>query len=115
MAQSTTQILLPQTAYSGDNVVLGSKVPAAAYYIASADLQTLTWNVTSLSATITLQATLATDPVLTDDNDWFTVFTNVCDVLTETNYSNITGNFVWLRVKVVGFTSGVIQNIKVSY
>lgn len=115
MAQSTVQLLLPQTAYTTQSLIRGDKKPAAAYYLGNADLQTLTWNVTSFSGTIVIQASLVTNPVLSTDDDWFPVFTQVCNNQTQVSYSNITGNFVWLRAKIQGWTQGVINNIKVTY
>jgi hypothetical protein len=116
MAQSTVQLLLPQTPFDGSNYLIrGDKKPAAAYYLGNADLQTVTWNLTSVSGVLSIQASLVTDPVLSDDNDWFTVYSNTCNNLTESGYANINGNFVWLRAKISSFTQGVIQNVKVSY
>jgi len=115
MAQATTEILFPQTAYTTQSLVRGSKKPAAAYYLGNADLQTITWNITALTGTIVIQATLASDPAETTDNDWFTVHTLICNNLSQISYTNITGNFVWIRAKIQGWTQGVINNIKVTY
>lgn len=116
MAQSTVLQLFPQTASTGtNNLIRGEKRQAAAYYLGNADLQTVTWNLTGVTGTIVIQASIATNPVETDDNDWFTVFTLPCNNLTQTGYTNINGNFVWLRAKISSFTQGVIQNMKVSY
>jgi hypothetical protein len=116
MAQTTTEILFPQTAYSSNNnLIRGAKKAAAAYYLGNADLQTVTWSLTSVTGLITIQATLTTNPVETTDTDWFTVYQFNCDNLTQNGYTNINGNFVWIRAKIAGFTQGVIQNMKVSY
>lgn len=116
MAQTTTEILFPQTAFTGsNNLIRGDKKAAAAYYLGNADLQTVTWSLTSVTGLITIQASLITSPVESNDNDWFTVYQFNCDNLTQNGYANINGNFVWLRAKIAGFTQGVIQNIKVSY
>lgn len=115
MAQSTTQLLFPQTAYTSESLVRGDKRPAAAYYLGNADLQTVTYNVTSFTATIVIQASLVTNPVLTTDDDWFPVYTLVCNNLTTISYTNITGNFVWLRAKIQGWSQGIVNNIKVTY
>lgn len=116
MAQSTTLILFPQTSFSGsNNLIRGDKKQAASYYLGNADLQTVTWNLTNVNGTLAIQASIATDPTETDDNDWFTVFTLPCTNLTQTGYTNINGNFVWIRAKISSFTQGVIQNVKVSY
>ena len=115
MAQSTTELLFPQTAYTNQSLVRGAKKPAAAYYLGNADLQTITWNITSLTATIVIQATLATNPAEDTDNDWFPVYTLVCNNLTQISYTNVTGNFVWLRAKIQGWSQGVVNNVKVTY
>jgi hypothetical protein len=115
MAQTATYILFPQTTFSAETLIRGEKRPAAAYYLGNADLQTVSWNLTSVTGIITIQASLVTDPVLTNDSDWFTVYTKICSTVTETGYTNVSGNFVWLRAKIAGFTDGTIQNVKLSY
>lgn len=115
MAQATVLELFPQTPYSGTTTIYGDKQPAAAYYLATASLQTLSWYLTNVTGLITIQVSLATSPDEATDDDWFTVYTKSCSSTTEINYQNITGNFVWIRAKIVSFTQGVIQNIKVSY
>ena len=115
MAQSTIQLLFPQTSYTTQSLVRGEKRPAAAYYLGNADLQTLTWNITSLTATIVIQASLVTDPVESTDSDWFTIYSTVYNNATEISYANLTGNFVWIRAKVQGWSQGTLNNIKVTY
>lgn len=112
MSQATTIILLSQTPFGSGPIINGEKQPAASYYLGGADLQTVTWNLTSVTAEIKIQASLSENPT---SNDWFTVQTVNANNLTEINFSNINGNFVWLRATVSGFTAGVIQSIKVSY
>lgn len=113
MAQTTTQILLPQTPYTqADPNVYGDKKEAAGYYIANKNLQTLTWNLTNVTGTVLVQASLATDP---QESDWFAVYSLPCNGLTQTSFYNLTGNFVWIRAAVINFTQGVVQYIKVSY
>ena len=112
MAQATTVILLPQTAYTGVTTITGSPQPAAAYYLGNQDLQTLSWTTTVFNGLITVQASLAETPT---NDDWFTVFTLPGNELTTSGFQNINGNFVRLRVKLTNFTRGVIQSIKVSY
>lgn len=113
MSQASVSILLTQTSYSGISTITGQAVPAASYYITSQNLQTLSWSVTNLIGTLTVQASLADTPT---DNDWFDVyvlpnFNNISEI----NYYNLHGNFVWLRVNVSNLLQGVIQNFKVSY
>jgi hypothetical protein len=112
MAQTTTIILIPETAYSSGNVVIGDAVPAASYYLGNKNLQTLTWILSEVTANISIEATLAESP---SDVDWFQVYSITANTLTQTNYHNIQGNFVWMRAIVNEFSNGVIQSIKISY
>jgi hypothetical protein len=116
MAQTSTLILFPQTSFNGSNYLIrGAKQPAASYYLSGANLQTITWNLTSVTGTLTIQASLVNSPNESTDTDWFTVYTFSDEMLTEISYTNITGNFIWIRAKISSFTNGVIQNVKVSY
>ena len=118
MAQATTLQLLPQVSYNDTSVVggmiSGDKQPAASYYLGNKDLQTVTWNLTTFTGVIMIQASLAENPSDIND-DWFTVANIVGSDTTQVSYQNINGNFVWIRANVTGFTRGVIQNVKVSY
>ena len=115
MAQTTTLILLPQTAYSASNAnIVGTAQKAAGYYLGNRNLQTLTWDFTNVNCTMIIEASLASTP--TADSDWFTVYTkNTGGILTERSFLNIEGNFVWIRCRIIGFAQGVIQSVKVSY
>jgi hypothetical protein len=116
MSQTTTLILLPQTAYNVVNKsnLIGQKQPAAGYYQGSRNLQTVTWKLTGFSGILRIQATLAETPT---DADWFEAYKidATTGPLTETKFHNLTGNFVWLRASLNVFTAGVIQHVKVSY
>lgn len=69
--------------------------------------------------TITMQASLATNPI---ESDWFdivdtteeqtsgSVFYNNADVTTTSKYYNFTGNFVWVR-GVVSIDAGQVDSI----
>jgi len=116
MAQATTLILLSQVSSNDPSVVgyslSGDKQQAASYFFGNKDLQTITWTVTAFTGLIAIQATLVEDPT---EDDWFTAYNIAGTNTTITSYNNLSGNFVWLRAKVTGFTQGVIQNVKVSY
>ena len=122
MSQSTTLILLPQTAYSsgaGSAVytVTGSTQPAAAYYLGNKDLQTVNIKLNSVTGNIVIEASLATVPGSTD---WFRVYELAANNTANTNsnasiYTNINGNFVHVRAKVEDFANGVVDFIKLSY
>ena len=128
MPQTTTLILLPQTSYVNPGngapyTVTGNSQPAAAYYLGNQNLQTVNINLSNCSGNITLEATLASSPT---ENDWFKVYELIANasspVDTEpyinsnaSTYTNITGNFVYMRAKVVDFDSGTVQFVKLSY
>lgn len=119
MSQTTTLILLPQTTYSGFTpyTVTGNAQPAAAYYLGNRDLQTVAMKLTAATGNIVIQTTLATTPV---EADWFDVYTLEANNVANTNatgsfFTNITGNFVHMRAKVVDFANGVVDYVKVSY
>jgi hypothetical protein len=125
MAQGTTVVLLPQTAYPGPPGVSisidGIRKQAAAYILANRDLQTISWNLGTVPnpvfiGNIYIQASIATDPTL--DSDWFTVYQ--LDVTpgvqnVQQGYYNLVGNYVWLRATVRNWTQGVISLVAASY
>lgn len=115
MSQATTLILLPQTAGQGVGVT-GDKQPAASYYVASRSLQTVTWGLTTFKGTLYIEASLVENP--TNNSDWFVVYTLATgnSTLTQNGFTNIEGNFVWLRTRIDPFElNGVVQYIKVTY
>lgn len=114
MAQTTTLILFPQTTHSGSDpqTITGEYVPAAAYYLGNQDSQTICYSVSSMSGTIEIQATLASNPT---DDDWFFVNDFDFDNDTTTGFSNINGNFVYIRAKITNFTGGIVQFVKLAY
>ena len=128
MSQTTTLILLPQTTYinPGNNssyTVTGNNQPGASYIIAPRSLQTVNINLTNCTGNITIEASLATTPVSTD---WFNVYELEANANAAANsapqiasnasvYTNINGNFVYMRAKVVDFAGGVVNFVKLSY
>ena len=128
MSQTTTLILLPQTTYinPGNNssyTVTGNNQPGASYIIAPRSLQTVNINLTNCTGNIKIEASLATTPVSTD---WFNVYELEANANAAANsapqiasnasvYTNINGNFVYMRAKVVDFAGGVVNFVKLSY
>ena len=128
MSQTTTLILLPETSYVNPGngapyTVTGNTQPAAAYYLGNRDLQTVNIKCTNLTGNIVIQASLATNPT---NNDWFKVYELVADANATPNsapqlasnasvYTNIEGNFVYMRAKLEGFNNGTLQFVKLSY
>lgn len=117
MSQTATKILLPQTSFnpsSPPTIINGEKQSAASYYLSSKSVQTVTWNITNFTGHIVVQASLVTDPSASESN-WFTIHTVSGTNSTQNSFVNLTGNYVWIRVKITDFRSGTIQNIKLSY
>ena len=128
MSQTTTLILLPQTSYVNPGngapyTVTGTSQPGASYIIAPRSLQTVNINVTNCTGNITIEASLATTPSSTD---WFKVYELEGNANAASNsapqiasnasvYTNINGNFVYMRAKVVDFQGGVVNFVKLSY
>lgn len=128
MSQTTTLILLPQTAYLNPGngsgyTVTGDTQPAAAYYLGNRDLQTVNLSLNNVTGNIVIEASLATQP---QNNDWFKVYELSANTNAPSNtapkiasnaklYTNIEGNFVYLRAKVDNFKGGTINFAKLSY
>ena len=128
MSQATTLILLPETAYVNPGngapyTVTGNSQPAGAYYLGNKDLQTVNINLTNCTGNITLEASLATTPSSTD---WFKVYELEANANAAANsapqiasnasvYTNVNGNFVYMRAKVVDFQGGLVNFVKLSY
>jgi len=129
MSQTTSLILLPQTTWN-TNInhgnpydVVGNSQPAAAFYLGNKDLQTVNLKLSNVTGNIVIEASLATSPT---NNDWFKVY----ELEANTNapsgspsklasyastYTNINGNFVYMRAKVDDFASGIIDFVKLNY
>jgi hypothetical protein len=118
MSQQTTLILFPQTAYDGGGTanvysLTGNAQPAAAYYLGNEDLQTVNIKTTEFTGNIVIQATLNANKLTTD---YFEVYKlSNCANANLSMYTNIEGNFVWLRAKIEDFQHGAVNFIKVSY
>lgn len=128
MSQSTTLILLPETAYQNPGngssyTVTGNSFPAAAYYLGNRDLQTVNLKLTGVTGNIMIDATLASSPT---SGDWFNVYALEANSTAAANtapkiasdaslYTNIEGNFVYIRAQIVDFKLGVVNFVKLSY
>lgn len=128
MSQATTLILLPETAYVNPGngapyTVTGTSNPAAAYYLGNRDLQTVAVKLTQVTGNIVIEASLATTPT---NNDWFQVYMLQANANAAPNtapkiasnasvYTNIEGNFVYIRAKIEDFNAGILHYVKLSY
>ena len=116
----TTLALLPATTfgtpsgnYNGNSTsFIGNTVPAANYYGGQGSVQTLTFTVANLTATLTTQATLSDDPTL---DFWFDIYTLTGNATSNTVTDSPIGNFSWLRVAVTNFTAGNITVATATY
>lgn len=117
MSQVTTLILLPQTAYHNPGngapyTVTGNAQPAAAYYLGNQDLQTVNFSLTNVTGNVVIEATLASN---SDNADWFRVYEFEAVSSNTSAYTNIDGNFVYIRTKIEDFSQGTVNFVKVSY
>ena len=117
MSQVTTLILLPQTVYINPGngapyTVTGNSQPAAAYYLGNQDLQTVNYSLVNCTGNIVIEATLASSPT---DTDWFKVYEFEAVTTNTSAYTNIDGNFVYVRAKIEDFNQGAVNYIKISY
>lgn len=128
MSQVTILELLPQTTYNGGGTaniytVTGNAQPAAAYYLGNQDLQTVNIKLTGCSANIVIEATLNSNSA---NAEWFKVYELEANANSATTsepqiasnasiYTNIEGNFVYLRAKIVDFAGGIVNFVKLSY
>jgi hypothetical protein len=128
MSQATTLILLPETSYvnlgnGAPYTVTGNSQPAAAYYLGNRDLQTINTKLSNCTGNIVIEASLATTPT---SSDWFKVYELEANANATSNsapqlasnasvYTNIQGNFVYMRAKVVDFQGGTVEHVKLSY
>lgn len=118
MSQQTTLVLFPQTTYDGGGTaavysLTSNAQPAAAYYLGNKDLQTVNIKTTSFTGNIVIQATLSANKAT---DEYFDVYRlDDCANSNISMYTNIDGNFVYMRAKIEDFQWGVVQFIKLSY
>lgn len=106
-------ILSAQTATDGSTTttVTGDAFKGDGYYSRSDGVHTVQYDYTGLTGTITIQATLATNPT---SDDWFDVHTYTAAQETDVKYANFTGNFVFIRAIVV-MTDGTVNSIRLNH
>jgi hypothetical protein len=115
---SSVQIIYPNTA-STMLVYNSAPVKGDGYYGPSDGLHTVTYTFDpTFIGTVTMQATLATDPT---EADWFNIqgttstYTRFSDLtFTQVDYYNFTGNFVWVRGQVQ-IAAGLVQVISYNH
>lgn len=120
MAQSET--ILSQQTHPGDStpeVLAGEKFKGDGYYGRSDGFHTVQVTVTGLIGNISMQGTLAVDPV---EGDWFDIpsaMLTSADINSQYNTGsfmyNFTGNYVWVRASITNWTDGTINSIKLNH
>jgi len=112
---SNSEIILSATTHPGDSTletVTGDKYKGDGYYGRSDGLHTVQYTYEGFLGTITIQATLATDP---GSDDWFEVHSYTTgNNETASKITSFTGNYVWIRA-VIEYTDGTINSIKLNH
>lgn len=111
----TTEHGVPSGNYDGSSLVWSSDaVKAVAYYRGQGSFQTITIQVTGFRGKIVIEGSLSDQ---SDTTSWVELydydFTN--STITDYHPETITGNFVWMRARVIDFTQGVIVGVTISY
>jgi hypothetical protein len=89
-------------------------VKGAGYYGTTNAMHTVVYSTTNnWTGQMKVQATLASDPT---EKDWFdvkgtTYGSMTTPILDQATAINFTGNFVWVRAVIIGFTSGQINRV----
>jgi len=96
-------------------IVVGGKYHGDGYYGYSDGLHTVAFFVDGFIGSIILQGTLASDP---SESDWATIDSATLTATVATTSAstvNLTGNYVWIRAKVIDFTAGSIEKIQYNH
>ena len=109
-----SKTILSANTHPGDSTietVTGEKFKGDGYYGRSDGLHSVQYTYSGLSGTITIQGTLAVTPV---EADWFDVHTYTATEETASKIASFTGNYVWVRAKVV-YTDGTISSVTLNH
>jgi len=118
MSGLASLILLPQTVYQNDGTsqpmsVDGEPAQAAAYYISTKFLQTVSYDLTNFRGSLIIQATLDDD---LENANWFSVQQIITtEDTTENSFVNIEGNFVYVRAVLRNFVNGTVGYVRIAY
>ena len=134
--QSNSETIVSSQTHPGDSTLesyTGEKYKGDGYYGRSDGLHTVQVDLNGFIGTVTMQGTLATNPV---EADWFTLvldsgkqsvdttglvatqsITSVeyTSVTTNTKNYNFTGNYVWVRAYVSNWTDGTVNSIRLNH
>ena len=109
-----TEYGVPSGNYDGSSQDWSSDpVTAANYYRGRGSVQTITFSVADFVGTMYLEACLDEDPA---EANWFTTYTYGSETpLSDYHPETVSGNFVWMRVRVAGFDAGTITSVTITY
>lgn len=116
---SNSQLILSQQSHPGDSTVetvVGDASKGDGFYGRSDGIHTVQYSIKGFTGTVIIEATLASEPV---ENDWFVVYEQFypdlnAEPATTSKVTNFTGNYVWIRAKVV-YTDGVVNSIMLNH
>jgi hypothetical protein len=111
---ANSEIILSAQTHPGDStseVVIGDKYKGDGYYGRSDGLHTIQYNLDEFTGTVIIEGTLEVDP---SDSDWFSVHSYVANQETENKISSFTGNYVWIRAKII-YTDGTLNSISLNH
>jgi len=112
---SNVEYGVPSGNYDGSSQDwFSDSVQAANYYRGRGGLQTVTFRVTDLLARLRVEATLDS---VAETAHWFEIYEygDLITPLTDYHPVTLTGNFVWIRINVLGFDGGTIDSVTISY
>lgn len=114
-----SKTILSQHTHSGsaaEEQVIGDPAKGDGFYGRSDGIHTVQYSVTDFIGSVSLQATLCTQP---ENGDWFPVyqqdyFGDILGPETTSKIINFTGNYVWIRA-VVDYNEGTVNKILLSH
>jgi hypothetical protein len=104
----------PSGNYDGSSQDWSSDAAQAAnYYWGRGSVQTIAFDLTGFVGDMRLEATLDSDA---NSATWFETYDILAPTaLTQRQVATITGNFTWMRVRVVEFDSGTINSVTITF
>lgn len=116
---SNSKVILSQQSHPGDSAVetvVGDPSKGDGFYGRSDGIHTVQYSLKDFTGTVTIEATLASEPV---EEDWFVVYQQFypdlnAEPVTTSKIANFTGNYVWVRAKVV-YSEGTVNSILLNH
>lgn len=112
---ANSEIILTTNTHPGDSTsegVTGDKFKGDGYYGRTDGLHTLQYSFSGFTGTLVIEATLAIDPV---ESDWFTIISRVVEQETDSQIQSVTGNYVWIRAKILNWTDGTLNSVVLNH